>query len=277
MSFVQIFAPVLLAALLGGGSAGLVGVFTLGLGMPFLAVCMAHAAMAGAVFASLLGWPIGAGSFAGALVGTLALLLFLRRHHVHAGGVVGLIFSFMLGLAFLGIGLQPGSKEGVLGLMWGSLLFADYASLWPLATVSLLLVGFICVYHRELKLLLFSRALARSLMSEGAILGGILLLSSAVITVNLERVGGLLLYSLVCNPALAAMRVAKGFRACLLWSAFLGALSAVTGFLVAYWLDLPVGACIVLVSSLLVGLVHLFGRFSGVSHHGHECPRGDES
>ena len=261
--FLIIFAPVLLAAALGGGSAGVVGVFTLGLRMPFLAVCMAHAAMAGAVFAGLLGLPMSLGSFAGALFGTLLLLAFLRRHQVSAGGVVGLIFSVMLGLAFLGIGLQPGPKEGVLGLMWGSLLFVGYPDLWPLVLVCVLLLAFVLVYRRELKLLLFSRALAASLIHERALLAGLMLLASAVITVNLERVGGLLLYSLVCNPALAAMRIARGFRACLLWSGILGAGSAMGGFGIAYFFDLPVGACIVLTSSLAVGFAYLYAWIRG--------------
>lgn len=276
MDFLILFAPVLLAALLGGASAGLVGVFTLGLRMPFLAVCMAHAAMAGVVFANLLGQPPGLGGFVGALVGTLILLAFLRHRQASAGGVVGLIFSFMLGLAFLGIGLQPGPKEGALGLMWGNLLFATYRDLWPLSTVFVLLVGFIAAYRRELKLLLFSRALAASLIPEGALLAGILLLSSAVITVNLERVGGLLLYSLVCNPALAAQRVARGFRSCLIWSGVLGAASAILGFLAAARLDLPVGACIVLVSSLVVGLAYGFVWLRGLLQHGSECARGGQ-
>ena len=275
MDLLILFAPVLLAALLGGASAGLVGVFTLGLRMPFLAVCMAHAAMAGVVFANLLGQPPALGGFVGALVGTLILLAFLRHRQASAGGVVGLIFSFMLGLAFLGIGLQPGPKEGALGLMWGNLVFATYRDLWPLSTVFVLLVGFIAVYRRELKLLLFSRALAASLISEGALLAGILLLSSAVITVNLERVGGLLLYSLVCNPALAAQRVARGLRSCLVWSGILGAASAVINFLAAYALDLPVGACIVLVSSLVVGLAYGFVWLQG-KRHGTERARGGQ-
>ena len=35
---------------------------------------------------------------------------------------------------------------------------------------------------------------------------------------------------------------------------WLGALSAVGGFMGAWWFDLPVGACIVLFSSLVVGV-----------------------
>ena len=255
--FLVIFGPILLAATLGGASAGVVGVFTLGLRMPFLAVCMAHAAMAGAVFANLLRWPMSLGGFVGALVGTGLLLLFLRRHQTSAGGVVGLVFSVMLGLAFLGIGMQTGPKEGALDLMWGSLLFVDYGDLWMLALVCVLLLVFVAGWRRELKLLLFSRPLAASLIREGALLAVLLLLASAVITVNLECVGGLLLYSLVCNPALAALRIARGFASCLLWSGLLGAASAIAGFLAACLLELPVGACIVLASSLVVALSYL--------------------
>jgi len=47
--------------------------------------------------------------------------------------------------------------------------------------------------------------------------------------------------------------VGRGFRAVVILSLVLGVLSAVGGFLVSYYADLPTGACIVLTSSALFG------------------------
>jgi manganese/iron transport system permease protein len=120
--------------------------------------------------------------------------------------------------------------------------------------VAVSLKKFVVAFDARLRVLLFSRELAAALFSEGAVFGLFLLLAAAVITVNLETVGGLMLYSLISNPAVAALRLARSYRSALALGALFGALSALGGFLAAYWLDLPAGACIVLVSSALVGI-----------------------
>ena len=110
------------------------------------------------------------------------------------------------------------------------------------------------LWPEPLRLLLFSRELAAVLLPERGLFLLVLVLSSAVVTVNLETVGGLMLYALIANPAVAALRLGRTYAAVLGLGAGFGAASAVAGFAVAYWLDLPVGACIVVVSSLLVGV-----------------------
>jgi manganese/iron transport system permease protein len=72
--------------------------------------------------------------------------------------------------------------------------------------------------------------------------------------VNFQTVGGLIIYSLVTNPAAAAFQLVKGCGRAAALAALLGAASGVGGFLIAAVADLPSGAVIVLVSSALVAL-----------------------
>ncbi len=252
MSWPAVFGPILAAALLGGGSAGLMGIFVVGLRMPFLAVASAHAALAGAVVGGLLGLPAGPSGFAGALGGALLLAFLVRDREIDPNVALGTLFSLMLGVAFLGIGLSPGPKSAALNLMWGSLLFVTAGQIAVMAALFAVLAGFLWVFRKELKLLLFSRRIAALLIPEGLVFGALIVLEAGIITVNLEIVGGLLLYSLICNPAVAALKAARSYRSALALSGALGAASALGGFLAAWALDLPVGACIVIVSSVLV-------------------------
>jgi len=255
-AFWQTYGLILAAAVVGGAGAGLLGVFVAGLRVPFLAVCAAHSALAGAGLGTLAGLPSTLSGFVGALVGALALAWILRHREVDANRALGVLFSVMLGLAFLGMGLMRGPRSAALALMWGNLLFVSGPQVALMAAVSLLLVVFAVVFHRSLKVILFSRELAALLVPEGLILGLLLVLGSAVITVNLHVVGGLLLYSLVLNPAVAALALSRRYATVLWLGAALGGVSAAGGFLAAYLWDLPAGACIVLTSSLLVGLAH---------------------
>ncbi|MCE5250881.1 metal ABC transporter permease [bacterium] len=254
MVFVSIFGPIMLAALLGGGTAGLLGVFIVGMRMPFIAVFSAHAALAGAVFGVLMGFPSEASAFIGALSGAVILGMLLRNRDIDPNAALGSLFSLMLGIAFLGIGLSEGPKSSMLGLLWGSLLFVTRGQLLIMAVMTVVLITFISIFRNELKALMFSRELAALIIPEWMIFILLLILSAGVITINLEIVGGLLLYSLISNPAVAAIRLARNFRTALILSSVFGAASALGGFGAAYWFDLPVGACIVLVSSLIVGI-----------------------
>jgi ABC-type Mn2+/Zn2+ transport system permease subunit len=59
-----------------------------------------------------------------------------------------------------------------------------------------------------------------------------------------------MLFSLVCNPAAAALLVARGVGRALAWAAGFGIAGALGGFALAYWFDWPAGACIAIVSAL---------------------------
>jgi len=66
------------------------------------------------------------------------------------------------------------------------------------------------------------------------------------------------------NPAVAATRLVKGYGKVLCVSAGLGAASGAGGFLISAATDLPSGAVIVILSSLLVALAAVWNR--GYNH-----------
>ncbi len=259
-SFIDNYGLIIVIAIISGASCGMLGVVLSGLHMPFLAVATAHAALAGAVFGQLLGWPQTLCTFGGALAGALVLGRLLRRRTADHNAALGVVFSVSLGLAFLGIGIMPGAKTETLNLLWGSLLFATPRQALLILIPALALTGFMLYFRRELKVLLFDRALAALLIPEAAIFTALLAMSAAVITVNLDIIGGLLLYSLIMNPALIAMRLANSYHSTMVLGAISGIVSALLGFAAAYFLDLPVGACIVLVSSLLAAASFIVKR-----------------
>ncbi len=254
MLFFQAFGVIMLAALLAGSSAGVLGVFVIGLKMPFLAICTAHAALAGAVLAELAGLPAGPGAFVGACVGALILAVLLHRRNIDINAALGVLFSVTIGIAFLGIGLSAGAKTEMFGLLWGSLLFVSWTHVWTMLGIATVLSLFVLLFGQQLKLMLFNRELAALMIYESVLLGALLLLASAIIAVNMEIVGGLLVFSLLSNPAIAALKLSRSFWGALLLSSVFGAASALLGFLAAYKWNLPTGACIVLTSSIIVFL-----------------------
>ena len=255
------WAPVMGAGAVSGASTGLLGTYIVGMRVPFLGVCVSHAALAGAVFGALFGLtgpvlmlPAAAGAV------TTALCLGIwdpRRAKIDSNVLLGMLFSLTMGLAFLGLGLfsvYGVSDNEVRGLLWGSLNFCRWSDFSIMAATGLAEVVFIGLFYKELRAILFSRAHAAAAGVRVSLVWTLfLILASLVLTVNFQTVGGLMIYSLLTNPAAAAFLLVKGYGRALALSALFGTISGLGGFLLAAWLDLPTGAMIVILSSLLVG------------------------
>ncbi len=256
----QFWAPVVLSGTLVGASTGMLGTFIVGMRIPFLGVCISHAALAGAVYGSLCGLT-GPMLMLPALIGsvTTALLLGMldmRATRLDSNVLLGMLFSLTMGLSFLGLGLFSVygiSDNEVRGLLWGNLNFCRWSDFYLFSAVGAASLVTILLFYKELRAILFSRDHAQAAGIRTMLVWTILLvLTSVVLTVNFQTVGGLMIYGLLTNPAIAAFRLVRGFGASLACSTFLGAFSGLAGFLVAAWLDLPTGAMIVILSSLLI-------------------------
>lgn len=262
------WAPVIGAGLVAGSSTGLLGAFIVGMRIPFLGICVAHAALAGAVFGALWGLTgptlllpaLAAAALSAVIVG----LLDPQTVRADINVVLGILFSLMMGLAFLGLGLFSVfgvSDNEVRNLLWGSLAFCRWREFWIMLATAALELLFVAAFYKEMRAILFSRLHASAAGIHATLVWTLfLLLASLVLTVNFQTVGGMMIYSLLANPAVAASRLVRGYGATLWVSAALGAVSGLGGFLIAALTDLPTGAMIVILSTLLVVLAAGVGR-----------------
>lgn len=229
------------------------GVYIVGMRMPFIGTCISHAAMAGTIFSFLLGIHpiIGAATFSVISAMSMAAIP-PEKSRLDANVGLAIMFSFMLGLTFLGIGLVENSRSEMLGLLWGSILFVEKKSVMAIAAIGLLLVLFSVLFNKEMKVLLFSRSIASATgVHEGFVYCLFLALCGITLSVNLQIIGGLMIFSLITNPAAAAYQICSGHKAVVITSMFFGILSTVVGFFLSFYIDLPTGACVVIVSTLI--------------------------
>jgi manganese/iron transport system permease protein len=247
------FYLIILAGAIAGGSCGLLGVYIVGLRLPFIGIFISHTAMAGTVYSLLLGLnPLWGPVAVSAAAATSLAAIRPEKSRLDPNVALAILFSLMLGLTFLGIGLIQGSRSEVLGLLWGSILFVRKQSVVVIGVATAVFVAFAAAFNKELKVLLFSRTIAAATgVHETFVYALFLALCGIVLAVNLPLVGGLMIFSLITNPAAAAYQICRGHRAVVLAATAFGVLSAVGGFVISYYLNLPTGACTVLASTLL--------------------------
>jgi manganese/iron transport system permease protein len=244
----------LLAAVLGGAACGLVGVWVIMMNIPFVGVAMSHAAFAGAVFGLLLGVNPLLTAVAFCLAASFLIGPVAERADIEPEVSLGIIFSIVLGLAFLGIGLMRGPRTEALNYIWGNVLLVSTRDVVLMAAAGLVVVLFLCLFFKEIQAVLFNREVARAVgIPERAIFFTMLILCGLTVTVNLNTIGGLLIFSLIVNPPSAAYQLTYRLKTMFLLSGMFGILSCLVGLAVSYLSNAPAGAVIIITSSAIFG------------------------
>jgi manganese/iron transport system permease protein len=249
----------ILAGLFGGITCSLVGVFVVTMHLSFIGVCIAHAAFAGALLGLLLGFNplIGALLFSlasAAIIGPMA-----DRGELNPDTSIGIIFSLMLGLAFLFMGLMHGARTEALNLFWGSILTVTQQDIIFLAAVTGVIAALVVVFYKEIQAVICHREIALAVgIPATVIFYGLLFSTGVTITASLQTIGGLLIYCLILNPAAAAYQLTYSLKKMLFIAVAFGVVSCWTGLVASYLLDIPSGAAIVITSSIIFGLATAF-------------------
>jgi manganese/iron transport system permease protein len=249
----------IIACILCGASCSLLSVFVVLMKMPLIGVSMSHAAFAGAVLGMLLDLnPLVCG-FILCLLTAGILGPFSDRTELAPENLLSIIFSFLMGLAFLGMGILTKTKAGALSLMWGSLLSLSQANIVVLAVITLLLMLFLFLFFKEIRSVLFNRRLAAaSGVPEKVIYYALLFLTGAVVSSNLATVGGLLIFALLVQPGATALQLTYNLKHFFFISATSGIGACISGLVVSYIFDLPSGAAVVFMATAIFAAAYVF-------------------
>ena len=257
----------LVAGLVVGLCAPLIGTFLVQKRLSLLGDGIGHVAFAGVAAGLLVGvWPVWT-ALAAAVGGAVGIEWLRTRGR--ASGDLALALFFYSGIAggIVVSGLAGSLNAGILSYLFGSILTVSPGDAW---TVVALGVAIVLVVARTWRAL-FSIVLDE----EAARVAGLpvdrlnLLLSAlAAITVvaGMRVVGILLVAALMVLPVGAAQRLATSFRATLLVASGLGAGAAVLGLAAARVWGLAPGGTIVLVSAglfVVASLLRLARASSG--------------
>jgi manganese/iron transport system permease protein len=253
------FQKALAACVLAGIACGIAGVWIVVMKISFIGVAISHAAFAGALLALVLDKPVVLFSFIFSLLACAVLGPLSDRGQLHPETSIGIIFSSTLGLAFLFMGILPEGKSQALNLLWGSVLTVNFQDIIMLFATTLLVSLTAILFYKELQSVIFNRELAKASGIAASFFFYLLLfMTGTTVSATLKSVGGLLVFALIINPAAAAYQITYSMKKMYLLSIFFAVVSGWTGLFAASILNLPAGACIVIVSSIIFAVSVIF-------------------
>jgi len=249
----------LISGVLGSYLCSTLGFYILRLRLTTIAFTVAHAALAGAAIALVLGTDMTYLAISFSLIAAVVLGL-LHDALPHAmDSICMTLFSFLNAVALLAIYYSNAvvlATASVSAVLWGSILAVTRDKLLLLTLLSIFFTVYVVAYRKHLDTVLFDRRLAEAEGINTRLHTTLLLIiTSVTISTVLRIVGGFLVFTLLYVPsALASALGLSTVRQRRLVPIF-GIVAVVTGLYVSLLLDLPVGVSIAMVTVVTAALV----------------------
>ena len=249
----------LIAGAVLGLVGGLVSVFVMMRDLPFAVHGVSELSFAGASLALLLGVSVVPGALGGSLLAALVIGALGSRAR-DRNSIIGVLMPFGLGLGVLFLALYQGRAANRFGLLTGQIVAVDDPQLrWLLATGAVVVAGLLVLW-RPLSCGSVDPELAAARGVPAGLLSALfMLLLGLAVAISVQVIGALLVLSVICTPAAAAMRVTSSPRAVPLLSMAFGFLSVVGGILLAVGGSLPISPYVTTISFLIYLACRLIG------------------
>jgi zinc/manganese transport system permease protein len=249
----------LIAGVILGVIGGLISTFVIKRDLPFAVHSISELSFAGASGALLFGMNVVMGSLVGSILAAVVIGALGNRAR-DRNSIIGALMPFGLGLGVLFLALYKGRAANKFGLLTGQIVAVDTPQLsWLVGTSVVVLLGLVLIW-RPLSFASSDPDLAAARGVPVAALSPVfMLLLGLTVAMSVQIVGALLVLSIVCTPAAAAMRVTASPLLVTLLSVAFAVGSMVGGILLALGSSIPISPYVTTISFTIYLVCRLLG------------------
>lgn len=251
----------LLAGSLVAVSCALLGVFLVLRRFSLIGDGLGHVSFGAIGLSLMLGLHPVYASIPIVLLGSLWILRLSDRSGIQGDAAIGLTSAMGLATGMMLAGLGGGFNVDLFSYLFGNILIISTTEVWLSFALTLIVVLAVTFFYHDLFVVAFEEESARVLgVATGRVNVVLVLCTALTVVLSIRIVGILLVSSLIIIPAVAALRVASGFRATLIVAVVFSLFSVWSGIVISYLADLPTGATIVFVNFFCFLAAMLVGR-----------------
>jgi len=248
-----------LTGLLIGIIAPLLGTFIVVRRLSLIADALSHVTLAGISFGLMLekllviSFSPLLGGMIFSVIGSILIERLRSVYKAYQEIAIPIILSGGVGLSVIFIALANGFNNDLFNYLFGSVSAVSKSDFLMIVTISIFVVFMVTIFYKELFTLSFDEEHATvSGLHSKTIHLLFIVLTALVIAASIRIVGVLLVSALMTLPVAAAMRIAKGFKQMIGLSILFGELAIIIGLISGYYLNIPPGGTIVMVSILIL-------------------------
>ena len=238
--------------------------------MSLLGDVMAHSVLPGLAIAFFLRINILIGAFISGIISAFLIAWIRSQTRIKVDAAMAIVFSSFFALGILLITLLR-NKLDLDSFLFGDILGVTWQDVLRTALITATVLLLVRLFYKELLFYTFDPlgAQAIGLPVENLYLG---LMAAVTLTIiaSMQTVGVVLVVAMLIGPGTTAYLLVKELHQMMGLGALIGVTASVSGMYASYYLNVPSGPCIVLLSFSLLLLALLFSPSQGLltqRHH----------
>lgn len=241
--------------------SGLIGVFVVARGLPFLTHTLSEIGFAGASFAVFAGWPALNGMILFTMLSSIVVgQMSIKRSRREA--VISAVSALFLGLGILFLSLSSETASSATSILFGSVVGISTHEVWELVVLSAIVLLVTMLIYRPLKFDSFDEIGARVTGVRSTLISVIFLILLALsVSVAAQIVGALLMFILLTLPAASAKYFTHGVAKIIVLSILFSLVGTWLGLYLGYLTNWPVSFFIALIEAVTYASALLYQKF----------------
>ena len=220
--------------------------------MGFMGDALAHSVMPGMVVSYIIGISPFFGAIPMGIVVALLIGFLVRKTKISNDTSIGIMFTGLFAIGLIMISLMGGLTVNLEDLLLGQVTSTSVSDLYTTLFLTTFVLVVMCLLYKQMIFTGFDYEGATVIGLKAGIIDYILLgLLSIVIVVTLQAVGIILVVGMLITPAAAASLITNRFWKLVIVGIIFGVISAIGGLYASYYLDLPSGPSIALISTII--------------------------
>ena len=220
--------------------------------MGFMGDALAHSVMPGMVASYIIGISPFFGAIPMGIVVALLIGFLVRKTKISNDTSIGIMFTGLFAIGLIMISLMGGLTVNLEDLLLGQVTSTSVSDLYTTLLLTTFVLAVMCLLYKQMIFTGFDYEGATVIGLKAGIIDYILLgLLSIVIVVTLQAVGIILVVGMLITPAAAASLITNRFWKLVIVGIIFGVISAIGGLYASYYLDLPSGPSIAMISTII--------------------------
>ncbi|MBW2406975.1 MAG: metal ABC transporter permease [Deltaproteobacteria bacterium] len=229
--------------------------------LSFIGVGVAHSAFGGVALGALLGISPTLTAIGFAVVISNAIGYIGKEGHLGTDTAIGIFFPLAMALGVIFIGMSDQYNVDLFGYLFGNILAITRQDLIIIAILGGLVLLSTVMFFKELLFVAYDREVAFVSGMPVAFLDHFFLTILALsVVISMKIIGIILVSALLVIPGAAASQITHRYNSMIVISILIALISTSGGLVISYYADLPSGATIVTLASLIFFATFIIGR-----------------
>ena len=232
-----------------GFIAPLIGIFLVLRRYSLIADTLSHVSLAGVAIGLLTGISPLFTAIAAALLSSTIIERLRLSKRIYGESALSILLSGSLALAIVLISVGKGFSVDLFNYLFGSIVTVRQMDVYVILGLGILVLLTIILLYKELVYITFDEEAAQvGGIPTRAINIGLIMLAALTVAFSIPIIGVLLISALIVIPVVTALQFRKSFMKTILYAELISLFSVITGIIGSFYLNIPAGGAIVLLT-----------------------------